>query len=344
LELQEGIADANGAQSSGSTAAGYAGGALVTRTGTATLSGLQAQFSLPTQGAATSGSSSAQAGTGCSWFGFGRTGVNDVTGDVSSGLPKAPADVDAATPANMLSGQILDNSGGGCGLLSYDNLAGGGTARTDAIGAAMGSAPFVSAADGTGGSAAISGSAYLTSNTLTTAPQKSTAGAAAFAKREVVLFPNAPNTGGHGLVSVTLNSASVTCASSTSGGTTSAAYSVTVKWWGQGSADTSAKWHSATWTYDSTTGSSPALASGSDTWNPSQTSLGNGLKLSDLIVSSFTTAPGVLTTGNQTGLRGFADGIVSFASASTLSNESGVGFSAIKLQIGQLTCAADDQR
>jgi prepilin-type N-terminal cleavage/methylation domain-containing protein len=344
LELQEGIANANGAQSSGSTAAGYAGGALVTRTGAATLSGLQAQFSLPTQAAATSGSSSAQAGTGCSWFGFGRTGVTDVTGDVSSGLPKAPADVDAASPANMLSGQVFDNSGGSCGLLSYDNLAGGGIARSDALGAAMGSAPFVNAADGTGGTAAISGSAYLTSNALTTAPQKSTAGATAFAKRAVVLFPNAPNTGGHGLVSVTLNSASVTCASSTSGGTTSAAYSVTVNWWGQGSADSAAKWHTATWTYDSTTGSSPVLTSGSDTWNPSQTSLGNGLKLSDLLVSSFATAPAVLTTGTQTGLRGFADGIVSFASASTLSNESGTGFSALKLQVGQLTCAADDQR
>jgi hypothetical protein len=119
---------------------------------------------------------------------------------------------------------------------------------------------------------------------------------------------------------------------------------VTVNWWGQGSADSAAKWHTATWTYDSTTASSPVLTSGSDTWNPSQTSLGNGLKLSDLLVSSFTTAPAVLTTGSQTGLRGFADGIISFASASTLSNESGLGFSAIRLQVGQLTCASDDQR
>jgi hypothetical protein len=345
LELQGGVSNANGAQSTGSTAAGFVAGALATRTGSANVSGLQAQFSLPTQAVSTSGSSSVQSGgTGCSWFGFGRTNLIDATGDVSSGLPKAPADVDAATPPNAMSGQILDNSGGSCGLLSYDNTAGGGLARTDSLGTVMGSAPFVRAADGTGSSAAITGSSYVTSSSLLSSPQKSAAGASAAVTREVVLFPNAPNTGGHGLLSVTLNSASVTCGTSSSGGTTTATYSVTVKWWGQGPADTAAKWHAATWTYDSTTGNPPTLASGSDAWNPSQTSLGNGVKLSDLVTSSFATTPAALATSSQTGLRGFSDGILSFSTLSTLSNESGTGFSSIKLQIGQLTCAADDQR
>lgn len=353
LQLQEGVASADGSQSSGSTVSGYASGAIATLSGSAPISGLISQFNLPTEAVTTTGSASPQSGSGCQWYGFGHSGVNNVTGDVSTGLPKAPSNVDAATPVNTLSGYIRDSGSGGCGLLSFDNLHGGGLARPtgDPIGDQMGAAPYVSIADtATGSAAAVSGAAYVSSNVLTSIPQKSTAGASAFAKRKVVLFPNNPESGGQGLVSVTLNSASVDCASgsSTADGTVIGKYSVTMGWWGQkitAPIDASPRWHTATWTYNSSTSATPVLASGSDTWDPSTTRLGNGLMLNQVIVSSLAgSAPAVVNVGATSGLRGFTSGIVSLSTASTLTNELGAGYSAIKVQLGQLTCVADDQR
>jgi prepilin-type N-terminal cleavage/methylation domain-containing protein len=353
LELQQGVASADGSQSSGSTVAGYATGALASRSGYVPVSGLLTQFNLPTQAVSTTGSSSPQAGSGCHWYGFGRTAVVDGTGSVATGLPKAPSDVDSATPANQLYGSVMDNSGSSCGLLSFDNLEGGGLARPagDLLGDEMGAAPYVSVPDIAGGSAsAISGGAYVSSNALTSVPQKSISGASAFAKRKVVLFPNNPESGGQGLVSVTLGSAQVDCGSGSSSTTGSVVgkYAVTLGWWGQhlvAPLDANPRWHTATWSYDSSAASPMTLASGSDTWDPNSTRLGNGTMLNQLIVSSFGTAPAVVNNGAlQSGLRGFTNGILSLTTASTLVNEAGVGYSAIKLQLGQLTCVADDQR
>ena len=351
VELQGGVASADGSQSSGSTVAGYATGALATQTGATTISGLLSQFNLPTQAVTSSGAAGPQSGAGCGWYGFGHTALNDITGDISTGLPKAPADVDPLVPANVLSGSITDNSGGSCGLLSYDNLANGGVALGSAnpTGFEMGAAPFVKVFDtGSGSLPAIQGAAYVNSNALVSVPQKSTSGAAAFSKRQVILFPNNPEAGTNkGLVAVTLTQASVDCASgtSTTDGTVVGKYSLKLEWWGKGPADSVLTWHTATWSYDSGAAAAPVLASGSDTWDPVNTSLGNGLKLSQLVVASLTGgAPAVVNSGATSGLRGFTNGILTLTTGSTQSNEAGAGYSAIKVQLGQLTCVSDDQR
>jgi hypothetical protein len=109
--------------------------------------------------------------------------------------------------------------------------------------------------------------------------------------------------------------------------------------------DTMPKWHTATWTYDTTAGAAPVLASGSDVWDPTTTRLGNFSLLSQVIVSSLTSnLPNVVNTGATSGVRGFTNGIMSLSTASTLTNEAGAGYSSIKVQLGQLTCVADDQR
>lgn len=347
LELQEGVASADGAQASGSNAAGYATGAIATQTGVSPVSGWLTQFNLPTQPLATSGSTSAQSGPACSWYGFGRTGLSNVTGDISTGLPKAPTNVDVATPANTFSGYVQDNSGGPCGLLSFDNLLGGGLGLPDAnpLGHEMGTVPYVRIADtGSGSAPAVSGASYVTSNALTTIPQKSKSGAAAFVTREVTLFPNSPESGGRGLVSVKLTQASVDCASGSTGadGTVVGKYTLTMAWWGKGFGESVASWHTATWTYDSSTGNPPSVSGA--TWDPTRTVLANGTTLSQLVTASLAPLPAIVNVGTSTGLRGFTSGILTLTTASTATNEAGLGYSAIKVQVGQLTCVADDQR
>jgi hypothetical protein len=360
MELQGGVVKLDGAQSSGSSVSGYVTGALATRTGIAPATGKVTQFSLPSQAVSSSGNSSAQsAGAGCSWWGVGKTDTNNVTGDVSAGLPKAPTNVDASTPFNMATGFIARNSGGTCGQLSYDNLAGGGLPRPttlvpllDPLGYAMGAAPYVQIPDVTSGSgASISGSGYVTSSSLTVTPQVTWAGAAATMGASVVMFPNNPEStfnaivGSKGLVAATLDQGSVDCVSGTSSGagTIVGKYTFRLFWWGKGTADILARWHTARWTYDSSINSAAVLTTGSDVWDPANTMLANGQRLSDLVQGSGT-APNVVATGASNGLRGFPTGVFTLTTAPTLLNETAAGFSAINVQLGQLSCVADDQR
>jgi type II secretory pathway pseudopilin PulG len=356
LELQGGVAKLDGAQSSGSSVSGYVTGALATRTGFAPATGKVAQFSLPSQAVSTSGNTSPQCVAG-SWWGLGKTDTNNVTGDVSAGLPKAPTNVGASMPYNKADGFIASNGGGTCGQLSYDNLAGGGLARPtlpllDPLGFEMGASPYVRIPDVTSGSgASITGSGYVTSSTLATTPQVTWAGSAASMGASLVMFPNNPEStfnttvGSKGLVAAILDQGSVDCVSGTSSsnGTIVGKYSFRLFWWGKGTADAVARWHTAGWTYDSTINSAPLLTAGSDVWDPANTSLGNGLKLSDLVQGSGT-APNTVATGASNGLRGFPTGVFTLTTAPTLLNETGVGFSAINVQLGQLSCVADDQR
>ena len=349
LELQGGVSSADGSQSSGSSVSGYATGALATRTGRTAVSGLASQFNLPTQAVSSTGSSGPNNGSGCGWYGFASTGVSDATGDVSTGLPKSPLDVDASVPPRMMSGYIVNNGGGGCGQLSYDNLVDGGAGRPsfDIVGYEMGGAPYVKVPDAAGSGPSIVGSTYVSSNVLTAIPQKTASGASVAVGQPVVLFPNNPESGGRGLFSARLTSASVDCGSgsATALGSVVGKYVLSAGWWGKRTSDVVARWHTASWIYDSSTGVNPVLAAGSDTWDPANTLLGNGTRLSQLVTSPATLLqPSSVTTGADSGQRGFPNGILSFTSASTLVNESSPGFSAVTVQLGQLSCVADDQR
>ena len=123
LELQAGVARLDGAQSSGSSVSGYVAGAVATRTNVAPETGRVSQFALPSRPLSSAGSTGPRSfgngSGGCSWWGFGKTNTSNVDGDVSGGLPKAPADVDAATPFNKASGYITNETSGPCGQLSY---------------------------------------------------------------------------------------------------------------------------------------------------------------------------------------------------------------------------------
>lgn len=344
LQVQGGVATLDGAQSSGSSVSGYITGAIATRTGAAAVTGEVGQFSLPSQGLTTTGPGGAQGGGGCSWFGFGPNAVSNVTADVATGLPKAPANVDAAVPLNVSTGAIRQGTSNACGMLSFDNLTGGGTARStaDLLGFEMGAAPYARVPDTGTSATGLAGSGYVTASALTVSPQQAKAGGRVAMAQPVVLFPNNPESSGQGLVSARLSQAAVDCVSGRPGSVVGS-YTLELGWWGQGSTDSVARWHTATWNYNSAA-ATPLTVSG-DAWEPATTMLGNGSNLGQLVqVAVPSSTEGRVTTGATTGLRGFASGVLTLTTAPTLTNESGLGHSAIKVQLGQLTCVADDNR
>lgn len=347
LQLQAGVASLDGAQSSGSSVSGYVTGALASRTGAAPVTGQVGQFSLPAQPVTTTGGGGAQGGSTCSWFGFGPNGAANVTGSVAGGLPKAPVNVDDAGGPKVITGSVNQGTSSTCGLLSFDNLVGGGSglSTTTGLGQHMGGVPYVRVPDDSSSGAGISGSGYVTATELTAAVPQTRAGSRVDMAKALVLFPNNPFSGGKGLVVARVRDATVDCVSGTAGGagTVVGRYDLELGWWGRSGSDTSPRWHTARYTYDSTTGSAPVVSG--DVWDPNATFLDATTKLSDLVQGTVPGAgQGVLTTGTTTGLRGLPEGILTLTTAPTLSNEPAPGFSAIKVQLGQLTCVADDKR
>lgn len=349
LQLQAGVSSLDGGQSSGSSVSGYVAGALATRSGQPDVTGRVGQFALPGQAVTSSGSGAAQDGGSCAWYAFGPNGVSNLTADVSAGLPRAPLDVDAGSPPNVVTGSVDQGSSNACGLLSFDNLVGGGAARgsSDALGRHMGAAPYIRVPDTATSGAGVAGSGYVTATPLTATPRQAKAGARVAVSQPLVLFPNNPDAGGRGLVSATVTVASVDCISgtATTSGSGVGAYDLTLGWWGRGSADATSRWHSATWRYRSDA-ATPLTVTG-DVWEPATTDLGDGTLLSQLVQLTVPSATeGVVTTGAARGLRGFPSGILTMTTAPTLVNEIAAqpGHSAIRVQVGQLTCVADDLR
>lgn len=344
LQLQGGVVSVDGAQSSGSSVSGYAAGARARRSGAADVTGSAGQFALPAQGPLVSGLAVPQSGPGCSWYGMGATSVADVTGDVSLGLPRAPADVDSGgLEPEVLSASVLRTGGGGCGQLSYDNTAGGGLPRTDL----PSGPPFVQVADGAASGPGVRAAGYVTATALSAPVQQTSSGARASTADPVVLFPGyLPPQGQEperGLVSVQLTAARLDCASGTGGtpGTVTGSYTLTLRWWGAASPLAAPTRQSATWQYDSSTASDPVLQPGSAVWDPASTYVA-GRPLAELVSGDL--APGGVTEGATNGLRGFAEGVLTLTTAPTLSNEHAAGFSAVTVVLGRLTCVADDQR
>lgn len=353
LQLLGGVASLDGAQSSGSSVAGYVAGALARRTGVAVVEGQNSRFQLPGQAVVTTTDSSPVTPVGCSWYGFGRTEVANVDADIATGLPKAPANVDAASPKNVVSGRLADNTSNSCGVLSFTNVVDTGSLRSDAVGVRMGPSPLAFIPDSGGSGSSVTADAYVTATDMLTNPQRTQSGARSSMSRPIRLFPNSPENPritedselnpDYGLVTAHVTDASVDCVSGSGPaiGTVAARYTATLRWWGRSGGESAARWHEATWQYDTSTGSAPVLAPGSETWDPTTVFLSDGQPLSNLVTAQI---PTTVDEGGATGLRGFSDGILSLSTASTLSTETIPGASAVTVRLGQLTCAADDKR
>ena len=349
LNLKGAVVNLDGSQSSGSSVSGQVSGALASRTGDPAVTGWLARLPVPIT-TTTTPQVAAQSGTGCSWYGFGLTdgtpGSGSALSSIGGGLPKAPANATDTTPSTSVitTGVKANGGGGACGMLSYDNLESGGIARSDAVGTAMVGAPFVKVPDTSGSNFVVTSTGYVTSTPLTTVPQTTRAGGSALMTQPVVLFPRSTASGSQaGLVTAQLVSSTLTCTSGSPTGTVLGRYTVVLRWWGDGPMDLLPRWHTATWVYDSGLGTPPVLTG--DAWDPNNTDLGNGLRLSDVVqLGNAANSPNIVSTGATTGLRGFPNGVLTLSTASTLGNETLPGYSAIQVTLGQLTCVADDHR
>jgi hypothetical protein len=284
-------------------------------------------------------------GTSCGWVGSGQPDVANVTAatpQASGGVPLVPSTVDTnSPPSNQATAQIKATGNGPCGLFGFSNQSSTfdpNLLLTDTT------KPLVQIRDDSGNSVAVKGSAWVNASSSSATPHTASSGANTSSSDTLRLFPNAAFTGGHGVVKVTLSQASISCLSSVTAGvaTQSAAgsWTVNISYWKASDTSGNGGWFNLPqYTWNSSTGSAVDPLASID---PSTIVVyQNGttiLHLSDYI-SSWSTARKIVEDKNS-GVHQL-DGIVSIATAPVRAGDiiTGVG-----LQVGNLSCVADDNR
>jgi prepilin-type N-terminal cleavage/methylation domain-containing protein len=342
-------ADATGAQSTGSVAAAdvrtleahdaagtsYQGASAVATSPTGAVSQYPATMPLAGWTSGTNGS--------CGWVGAGPTQVTDVTAATASGLPKVPSDIDTATPpAHQAAAQITSGSNTACGIFGFANQS---TSYDPNLFLAA-DVPLVRINNDSQNNVVVNSKAWVNATSAQASPHSVTSGANSSATKRVQVFPGAGFiTDSLGLVDILLTSSTIACSSTVSSGSATQAatgsWSVTIDYWkatdtaghGQRVSVPAYTWNSATGN-----GSADPLAA----LDPASIVVyQNGstvLHLSDYI-DSWSTARSITENPNS-GVHQL-DGIVSL---STQQVRAGDLMSAVGLQVGNLSCVADDNR
>jgi prepilin-type N-terminal cleavage/methylation domain-containing protein len=287
------------------------------------------------------------AGSGdCGWVGSGPTQWAGVTAATTGGLPQVPSNVDNNSPPNnQVAAQLLATASGDCGIFGFANQS---LAYDPALmlGTDVNS-PLVQIGSGntSGNAVVVSGSAWVNASASTATPHTASSGANTGSAQVIHLFPGATFTGGAGVVKITLSQASISCLSSVTGGVSTpsatGSWTVNISYWKSSDTVGGGGWFDLpqyTWNSATGTGSADPLAA----INPSSIVVyQNGstiLHLSDYIGSWSTTRK--ITENANSGVHQL-DGIVSITSQPT---RAGDLLSAVGLQIGNLSCVADDSR
>ena len=288
-----------------------------------------------------SGFTSAGGGS-CGWVGVGPTQVNDVSASTDGGLPKVPSDVDSGLPpVHYSSAQLTSGSNGACGIFGFSNQSSSYAPNL----MLDSSTPLVRIANDSGNGVVASASAWVNATSLT-AVHSVSAGAMASSTKRIQLFPGASFvTDGAGVVDFRLTQSSIVCTSVVTAGipveSATGLWTVTVDYWqatdalGHGVRVTlpAYSWSSAT-----DTGSADPLAA---------LNLGNmivyqngttTLHLSDYIQSWSTER--AIVENPSSGIHQL-DAVVS---VTTMPVRQGDLISALGVEIGRLSCVADDNR
>jgi prepilin-type N-terminal cleavage/methylation domain-containing protein len=302
-------------------------------------------------GALSSGAVSAGGSGPCGWAAFGASNVQNATAAITGGVPLVPANVDGASPpANQASAALIANGSNPCGLFSFNNAT-----TTYSLPATPGSA-LVRIPDPGGSAREVVSSAWVRASDALANPHTVGSGAATQTSRRVEILPGLVAAGqptsfiadGRGLVNVTLTSSSITCGASVTAGSpqsqsAAGSYNVTVDYWVATNATGGGARTSTTFPWSSAdAASADPLAS----LLPSSIVVyQNGATtylLSDFI-SSWSLLRSV-TEGATNGVHSL-DGVLSLATV-PLRSVGGVPdpTSSVGVQVGRLSCVADDNR
>lgn len=291
--------------------------------------------------AGTASSGAVSTGASCGWAAFGQSDVQNYTAAITSGQPLVPANVDSASPpANQASSGLVANGANPCGLFSFNN----GTS-TFSLPVAP-SATVVRIPDMGGNARVVTGSSWVRATDVATSPHTVSSGGSARSAQPIQILPGLPFvTDGKGLVNVTLTSSSLSCLSSVTAGSPQAqssagSYTVTVDYWQATNSLGGGSRVSTTYTWSS---SDPASADPLAALAPTGIvvyQLGTATyRLSDFIGSWSLVRS--ITEGATNGVHAL-DGVFSLATVplrGAVEPASSVG-----VQIGRLSCVADDNR
>jgi hypothetical protein len=304
----------------------------------------------------TPGSTLPSSGSGCGLGTAASPAVANVTASTTGGLPTVPTNLDTASPpANQATGELLANGSGAsqCGLWSFGNE----SSSYDSSLMLDASYPLVRLPNATGNGVVAKGSAWVSATTDQALPHSVSSGAGAATNQPIQILPGATwVTDRQPLLEVTLTSANLSCTStfnSTTSGSSvtqsaSGSWAATIdvwttsgrRWVAQNgtlsSTATSINWSSGTTTAD-------PLASLAPSTIPVYNNNGTTLYLSNFI-NSWSTAQSITDSAAQTQTSG----------VHTLNSIIGIGtqpvrgasdpLSAVGIQIGNLSCAAEDNR
>lgn len=350
LTVDVASAKASGSQSTGSVASADVraleardalGQTYEGATATATSPGTAAPPN--TQVAVNSGTS----GT-CGWVNAPNTQYANVSADVvnSGGLPKVPSNVDTNSPPNnQVSAQLWSGGGGCAGIFGFNNQS---TSYSSNLMLDT-NEPLVTILNAGTNTVTVNGSAWVNASPSTSNPHTVSSGANTSTTKSVVLFPGVTpletNNNFLGLVKIKLTQASLACLSSVTGGvatqSATGSWAVNISYWSATGSNGSPGYvdlPAYTWNSATDTGSADPLAAIDPSTIVVYQNGNTVLHLSDYI-ASWSTERSIVENSNS-GVHQL-DGIISVASQPV---RDGDMLSAIGVQIGNLSCVADDSR
>lgn len=339
---------ANGSLSNGSQAGAEATGAsVVDGTNTPTVGAQQTAVSPPNpatgQGSSTAGQAQVGITGSCGWASFGPTAVSDVSATTAtattSGVPTAPSDATGTATSPNITASLNAAGGGACAGMWLSNKIDGSPSPDPSLNLNPDTA-MVRVQDQGGSSAEVTSAANVYTGSPAGAAGLVVATASAAMTTWVKIFPglsfvpNAPAgygiNGQPGLVNVSLTKATLSCSSTSGGGTASTlSYNGLVAWY-----TTTGGWQERSFSWSSGTGGTDPLAV-VDLSQPVN-SLGTPLSAYVTSISGVTAV-----TGDNGGVQSI-DAAVSVATVPTL----GIAYpwTALGVELGHLSCVAQDNR
>ena len=354
LTAKVGVASADGSQSTGSTAtgSGNAGSASDSIAGEMEVAnGVKTAPVTTNVTPATVAATKVGDGT-CGWAAYGESQITNLSASITNGVPQVPSTVSTINPQpnQVTSGLYAAGGNNQCGLFAFNNHA--VALQDDGYYPPLfldDDDPLVYMSNAPGNARLATGSAWVDATSLVSNPHTVTSGAGASGSRQVEIFPSLWLVNGgssRGLVNVTLNSSSIRCTTSVTVGATpvqsvSAAYDITIEYWRATNNIGGGAWTTVNSVWNGTASADPLAAINLNTTKVYE----NGAivyYLSDFISSWGLTRS--ITLGSTNGVYS-VDNVFSLATVpvriagAVLDPASSVG-----VELGHLSCAADDTR